>query len=201
MVPHSLEGFSMEKMLTRLTTMSLIFFFFFFSTLVAGKSQGFSRTLSPEALGLKKEKLSHLHFFLHDIVEGEKATAVRVAEAWMTNTSKTGFGFLAIMDDPLTEGPDLGSKTVGRAQGMYASAAENEFALLMVLNFAFIEGKYKGSNLSLLGRNEVFSEVREMPIIGGSGVFRFARGYAQAKTHKITVESSIVEYNVLVYHY
>lgn len=67
-------------------------------------------------------------------MEGENATAVGVAEAKTTNKSKTGFGYVVMMDDPLTEGSDLRSKTVGRAQGMYASAAQDELALLMVIN-------------------------------------------------------------------
>ena len=75
--------------------------------------------------------------------------------------------------------------------------------LLMVMNFAFIEGKYNGSTLTILGRNAVFHKVREMPIIGGSGLFIFAREYAQASTHWIDVKSgdAIVECNVYVFYY
>ncbi|KAG0495391.1 hypothetical protein HPP92_000082, partial [Vanilla planifolia] len=36
--------------------------------------------------------------------------------------------------------------------------------LLMIMNFFFSYGKYNGSTLAILGRNEIFSEVREMPI-------------------------------------
>ncbi|KAF7818923.1 dirigent protein 22-like [Senna tora] len=184
-------------------TETLDFLFFFFAAIAAAKATGFSRTVSPSSLGLRKEKLSHLHFYFHDIVSGRNATAVRVAEAAMTNTSATGFGVVTMMDDPLTEGPDAGSKVVGRAQGIYGSADQKEVGLLMVLNFAFMEGKYNGSNLSLLGRNSVFSKIREMPIVGGSGLFRFARGYAQAETHTFNLETgdAIVEYNVYVFHY
>lgn len=108
-----------------------------------------------------------------------------------------------MIDDPLTMGPESSSKVVGRAQGFYASASQSEAGLLMVMNFAFMEGKYNGSTLSVLGRNAVFSEVREMPIVGGNGAFRFARGYAQAKTHTFNLKTgdAIVEYNVYVYHY
>ncbi|KAF2289540.1 hypothetical protein GH714_037002 [Hevea brasiliensis] len=103
-----------------------------------------------------------------------------------------------MMDDPLTVKPLRSSKLVGKAQGMYASASQTELSFLMVLNFAFTEGKYNGSNLSVLGRNSVFSGVREMPIVGGSGLFRFARGYAQAKTREIDLKTgdAVVEYNV-----
>lgn len=107
------------------------------------------------------------------------------------------------MDDPLTFGPEPTSKLVGRAQGIYASASQSELGFLMVLNYVFLEGKYNGSTLSILGHNAALSEVREMPIVGGSGVFRFARGYAQAKTSTFDFKTgdAVVEYNVYVFHY
>ena len=121
----------------------------------------------------------------------------------MTNTSTTVFGKVLMMDDPLTVGPERSSKQVGSAQGIYASASQSEVGLLMVYNFVFTEGKYNGSTLSILGRNSVFSPVREMPIVGGSGLFRFARGYAQASTHNLDAKTldAVVEYNVYVIHY
>lgn len=121
----------------------------------------------------------------------------------MTNTSLTGFGAVVMIDDPLTARPELTSKHVGRAQGIYASASQTEVGFLMVLNFAFMDGKYNGSTLSVLGRNTVFSAVRELPIVGGSGLFRFARGYAHARTHTFDIGSgdAVVEYNVYVFHY
>ncbi|XP_015901353.3 dirigent protein 22-like [Ziziphus jujuba] len=176
---------------------------FFTTVAVAKNHHSFSRTLSPQKLGLKKEKLSHLHFYFHDIVSGRNPTAIRVAEANTTNTSRSLFGSVFMMDDPLTTGPEQISKLVGRAQGIYASASQSELGFLMVLNYVFLEGKYNGSTLSILGHNAVFSGMREMPIVGGSGLFRFARGYAQARTHEVDLKSgdAVVEYNVYVLHY
>ncbi|KAL9425559.1 hypothetical protein AB3S75_032507 [Citrus x aurantiifolia] len=172
-------------------------------TLVTAKSDHFSKTLSPSSVKLRKQKLSHLHFYLHDKVSGQNATAVRVAQAAMTNQSPTFFGAVIMFDDALTMEPERSSKLVGRAQGMYGSASQTETGLAVVMNFAFMEGKYNGSTLSVMGRNAVFSTVREMPIIGGSGLFRFARGYVQAKTHTIDLKTgdAVVEYNVYVFHY
>ena len=192
------------KTKTLLTVLLILFTIFSISTpTTAKKNHGFSRILSLAKLGLKREKLSHLHFYFHDIVSGKNATAVRVAEAPMTKTSFTGFGAVVMIDDPLTAKPQLSSKPVGRAQGIYASASQTDVGLLMVLNFAFTEGKYNGSTLSVLGRNTVFSDVREMPIVGGSGLFRFARGYAHAHTHTLDFKTgdAVVEYNVYVFHY
>lgn len=108
-----------------------------------------------------------------------------------------------MIDDPLTVGPERSSKIIGRAQGIYASACLSETRLLMALNYVFLEGKYNGSSLSILGTNPVFSTVREMPVVGGSGLFRFASGYALAKTRMFNISNgdAVVEYNVYVLHY
>ncbi|KAL5765216.1 hypothetical protein ACOSQ2_017810 [Xanthoceras sorbifolium] len=172
-------------------------------------NHGFARTLDKkQVLGLinKKEKLTHFRVYWHDIVSGRNPTSVQVVTPKNTTTtppSPTGFGIVSMIDDPITEGPELSSKMVGRAQGLYALASQEEIGLLMAMNFAFIEGKYNGSSITVMGRNTVFSKVREMPVIGGSGLFRFARGYVQARTHKFNVKTgdAIVEYNVYVLHY
>ncbi|KAK6941960.1 Dirigent protein [Dillenia turbinata] len=186
------------------------FFLLFFALLVLSPllatdaiPQPFSTSLSPKQLGLKRQKLSHLHFYFHDTVSGREPTAILVAESPASNTSKTFFGSVFMMDDPLTLQPDPNSTLVGYAQGIYASADQREVGLLMVLNFVFVDGKYNGSTLSMLGRNPIFDGVREMPIVGGSGLFRFANGYAQARTHTLDSKTAdaIVEYNVFVFHY
>ncbi|XP_010243405.1 PREDICTED: dirigent protein 21-like [Nelumbo nucifera] len=154
-------------------------------------------------MGLKREKITHLHFYFHDIVSGRNPTAIQVAAAASTNRSLTRFGLVVVLDDILTETPELTSRQVGRAQGMCSFASQGDLSLLMVLNYAFTHGKYNGNTLSILGRNSVLSEVREKPVVGGSGLFRFARGYAQAKTHTLDPKTgnAVVEYNVFVVHY
>ncbi|XP_057849437.2 dirigent protein 23-like [Cryptomeria japonica] len=152
---------------------------------------------------LLKEKISHLQFYFHDKVEGKNVTAVLVASAPTTNTSSTFFGGVVVIDDLLTEGPEPTSKLVGRAQGLYAAAGQEELRLLMAVTYVFQGGKFNGSTLSVVGNNAVFNKVREMPIVGGSGKFRLARGYALAQTHFFDLKSgnAIVHYNVTVYHY
>ncbi|GKA56078.1 dirigent protein 22-like protein [Tanacetum coccineum] len=174
------------------------------SFLVSVESQQFGRRLSQRSLGLRKEKLSHFRIYFHDIVAGPNATAIRIVEATRTNrTAATGFGDITMIDNPLTMGPERTSKLVGRAQGIYTSASINEMGLLMAMNYVFVEGKYNGSSLSILGRNAVMSTVREMPIVGGSGLFRFARGYAEARTHTFNMSNgdAVVEFNLYVLHY
>ncbi|XVE78784.1 hypothetical protein DITRI_Ditri14bG0005800 [Diplodiscus trichospermus] len=161
----------------------------------------FVRSLDREVMGLKKEKLSHFRIYWHDIVSGRNATSIRVVQP--SNISATGFGIISMIDDPLTQGPKLSSKMVGRAQGFYALSSQEEIGLLMSMNFAFTQGKYNGSTITVLGRNIVFNKVREMPVVGGSGLFRFARGYVKARTHTFNQKTgdAIIEYTCYVLHY
>ncbi|KAG5250093.1 disease resistance-responsive family protein [Salix suchowensis] len=163
---------------------------FSFATISVNGDQdhGFVRSMDRKLLGLKKEKLSHFKVYWHDILTGPNPSSIEVVPPM--NTSVTAFGLVRMIDNPLTLGPEMSSKM-------------QDLGLLMAMNFAFIEGKYNGSTVTVLGRNQVFSTVREMPVIGGSGLFRFARGYVQARTHKVDLITgdATVEYNVYVFHY
>ncbi|OVA13867.1 Plant disease resistance response protein [Macleaya cordata] len=150
-----------------------------------------------------KETVTQIHFYFHDIVGAKNATGVRVAEAPSTNQSATSFGALVIVDDALTEGPELTSKLVGRAQGLYGYVSLEEPVLLMALSYYFIDENFNGSTLTTLTRNPFPDTYREFPIIGGTGLFRYARGVVEAKSHSFNATNGdgIVEYNVTVIHY
>uniref|UniRef100_A0A0D3HFT5 Dirigent protein n=1 Tax=Oryza barthii TaxID=65489 RepID=A0A0D3HFT5_9ORYZ len=75
-----------------------------------------------------------------------------VAEAPTTNASATWFGTVVVIDNPLTDGPNLtSSRLVGRAQGMYVVAAgKDALSLMMSMNFVFADdGPYNGSSLAV----------------------------------------------------
>ena len=156
-------------------------------------------------LSQKKEKVTKLHFYFHDTFSsGKNQTSVQVAQANTTSSqSFPFFGAVRVIDDPLTVGPEPNSTLIGRAQGIYASAGMEEFDLLMTLNYVFTRGKFNGSTLSLLGWNPTPRTYREMSIVGGSGIFRLARGIATAKTYVFNPIAgyAIVEFHVIVRHY
>ncbi|XP_006662777.1 dirigent protein 1-like [Oryza brachyantha] len=144
---------------------------------------------------------THIHFYFHDKITGPSPSAVKVVNP-PNNTSLTSFGVMFVMDDPLTEGPDPASKPVGRAQGMYLSADQARIGFLQAMNIVLTVGPYNGSMITVLGSNHINDNIREMPVVGGTGAFRFARGYAQAHTHFLDPNrlDAIVEYNVYVFH-
>ncbi|KAG0502663.1 hypothetical protein HPP92_002735 [Vanilla planifolia] len=170
--------------------------------LLSGSATG--RPARSTILGrIRGKKLSRLHFFWHDIFSEPRPTVVTIASGASTNSSATLFGLVNVIDDPLTVGPKPTSRLVGRAQGFYASASQESLGFLVAMNLAFVEGKYNGSTLTILGRNQVLTRVREMPILGGTKAFRYARGYVQARTRSLDLKTrdTVVEYNCYVLHY
>ncbi|XP_071733275.1 dirigent protein 22-like [Rutidosis leptorrhynchoides] len=159
----------------------------------------------PGPIKLGIEKLSHFQFYWHNTQNRSNPTSINIVKPPLNNVSlTTGFGLVNMIDDPLTERPGIESRMLGRAQGFYGQASQKEIGLLMAMNFVFTTGRYNGSTLMvLLGRNPVVQKVREMPVIGGTGLFRFARGYVEASTYNLDMRAGnvIVKYHVYVLHY
>ncbi|CAN4124674.1 unnamed protein product [Withania somnifera] len=147
--------------------------------------------------------MTKLHFYFHDTVVGKNPSAIQIAQANNTYQSPTWFGLVRMMDNPLTVKPEPNSEVIGRAQGFYGSASFEDFEYLMNLNIVFTKGIYNGSTLGILGHNQIFHKYREMSIVGGSGVFRLARGIATAETYyKDKTELNVIlEFHVVVLHY
>ncbi|KAL6905540.1 hypothetical protein ACP4OV_003141 [Aristida adscensionis] len=153
------------------------------------------------------EQETHIKLYWHDVLSGASPTAVQVVPAAATSggskPSETFFGGVMVIDDALTDGPDLNSsRLLGRAQGIYVGAGKDAMALLMSMSFVFQDGEFNGSSVAIMGRNDAASVVREMAVIGGTGVFRWARGYAQARTHTFDLNTgdATVEYNLFIKH-
>nr|CAD1824591.1 unnamed protein product [Ananas comosus var. bracteatus] len=112
---------------------------------------------------------------------------------------RTNFGDFVAIDDPLTEGPALSSRLVGRAQGFYLSATLQEVSFLVSANFVLAaNGPYNGSVVSVLGSDPIAAPVRELSVVGGSGRFRMAYGYVLWKTYSAnaTTHDAILELDV-----
>lgn len=154
----------------------------FITTIGAFAKEWSGSSESGHVLGMGKERITKLHFFFRDILSGKKPSAMRVAQAITTNKSPTLFGAVMMADDLLTEGPEATLPEVGRAQGMYGSAGQRRVSLIMAMSFTFTKGKYKGSSISILSRNPALNPVREMAVVGGTGLFRLARGSVAART-------------------
>lgn len=109
-----------------------------------------------------------LSFFMHDIFGGSDShPSARV-----------------VIDDKLTEGQELDSGVVGRAQGFYAASSldgSSQSILVTVLLHGHDGGVVEDS-ISLFGVHRTASPKSEVAVIGGTGKYENARGYAALET-------------------
>ncbi|OEL23235.1 hypothetical protein BAE44_0015746 [Dichanthelium oligosanthes] len=138
---------------------------------------------------------THLQFYMHDTVTasaGNPATTERVVRGPtpVPGNPINRFGDMYVIDDPLTGGPDAASRAVGRAQGFYLFASRSADQLLLSANMVFTAGKHNGSSIAVLARDAILDEVRELPVVGGSGGFRGASGYGLLRTHTFNASNN-----------
>lgn len=113
------------------------------------------------------------------------------------------FGSVFVVDVPLTEGPDLKSKIIGNARGIYMPACRDELMVVTYLDYGFTTGEFNDSSISVFSRNPAMERERELAVVGGRGKFKMARGFAKLKTifFIMTTGHALVEYKVTVMHY
>ncbi|KAJ0084207.1 hypothetical protein Patl1_29935 [Pistacia atlantica] len=170
----------MAKFLPIFSSHFIIIFVFSISIiLISSEHHGSAKTLNKKDFGLGKEKLSHFRFYWHDTLSGSNPSSMQVVPPVSNYSSTTAFGLMNMIDDPLTEGPNLSSKLIGKST------------------------RVLWCDVTRRRRNPVFSKMREMPVIGGTGLFQFARGYVKLKTYEVdnNTRDAIVEYNCHVLHY
>ncbi|XP_051147110.1 dirigent protein 23-like [Andrographis paniculata] len=171
------------------------------TTLISPKPEAVQEWMESHSQPNAKQKITKLRFYFHDVVSGKNPTSVTVAQWNSSATTPTLFGLVNVMDDPLTEGPRRDSKLVGWARGMYTSASIENLGLLMTLSFVFRDEH--GSTITVVGHNQILNKYREMPVVGGSGLYRLARGLVTARTVwlNVTTKDAVVEYNAVLLHY
>ncbi|KAG6526840.1 pterocarpan synthase 1-like [Zingiber officinale] len=142
---------------------------------------------------------THLHFFVHENDNSPNATAITVVNS--TTSNPGGFGSIGVFDDELREGSTADSKLIGRAQGIAPEVSlSSQMAWLGLLNFVFTDGEYNGSSLAVVCR-ATLEGATERSIVGGTGKFRMARGYAITTfVSGAPAGHFIVEYNAYVAH-
>ncbi|GMI88092.1 hypothetical protein like AT2G21110 [Hibiscus trionum] len=176
-----------------------ILLIFCLSKVAAAQSQYYSksRPYDPTA-----EKVTNLHFFLHESLGGQNTTGLVIAQANITsNNSTMPFGTLYAVDDLLQTGPEPNSEVVGNAQGLAVVAGINSMTSVMYFDFGFTTGEFNGSSISLFSRNPLVMAEREISVVGGKGKFRMAKGFALLNPYVLNATAVIIEYNVTVIHY
>ncbi|XP_061992853.1 dirigent protein 18-like [Rosa rugosa] len=91
-----------------------------------------------------------------------------------------GFGTITVIDDILTSSPDLGSQTLGKAQGIYMASSADGSRQLMAFT-AMVEGGEYNDNLNFFGVYKIGSTMSQLSVTGGTGKFKNANGIAELR--------------------
>lgn len=92
-----------------------------------------------------------------------------------------GFGTITVIDDVLTSAPELGSQTVGKAQGVYVASSADGATQMMTFT-AMIEGGEYGDSLNFYGLYRIGSSMSYLSVTGGTGKFKNACGFAEVRS-------------------
>ncbi|KAI3734822.1 hypothetical protein L6452_14301 [Arctium lappa] len=100
------------------------------------------------------------------------------------------FGTIMVLDDELTEGHEPGSNLIGKAQGFYVFSSIDGNSQSIAFTAMFKSGNYIDS-LSFFGVHRSGVSESRLAIMGGTGKYVNAKGYAKVKTmlssdHQVT---------------
>ncbi|CAL9135730.1 disease resistance response protein 206 [Musa troglodytarum] len=150
------------------------------------------------------EKTTHLHYYLHANYGGPNTTTITVVSPPGNGSSSSSFGSIAVGDHMLKEGLDPSSTLIGKAEELAVQASLGSPAYVSAFNFVFTAGDYNGSSISIFGRAAPSDAAIERGVVGGSGMFRMARGYTISRVAKSTGPDDflfVMEFDAYVFHY
>ncbi|KAJ4819116.1 Dirigent protein [Rhynchospora pubera] len=165
----------------------------------------FAVTVTATHCASKEKPMTHFRFYMHDDFTGytgTKPTAIRVVtmpKLSINDTSPRTFGDVAVLNNLLTKGPSHESEHLGRAQGFSVRVADGGLVNALSLHLVFEHGTFAGSSIFIQGRIPLNEPIRESVLVGGTGQFRFARGYLISENYDYNlVTGGVVEVNVYV---
>ncbi|GMN24372.1 hypothetical protein TIFTF001_000530 [Ficus carica] len=100
---------------------------------------------------------------------------------------KLMFGTVTAFDDELTEGHELGSGLLGKAQGLYVASSVDGTSQTMAFTALFQSGDYTDS-LTFFGVHMTAAAESHLAVMGGTGKYLNARGFATVKTSPPTAD-------------
>ncbi|MCD9644580.1 hypothetical protein HAX54_032932 [Datura stramonium] len=94
------------------------------------------------------------------------------------------FGSITVVDNEITEGHELGSAILGRAQGFYLTSSSDGTSHTLALT-ALFHGEHDHEvdhSISFFGIHRTATPISHIAIIGGTGKYENAKGYATIET-------------------
>ncbi|KAK1415613.1 hypothetical protein QVD17_31396 [Tagetes erecta] len=93
------------------------------------------------------------------------------------------FGSITVIDNEITEGHELGTGVLGQGQGFYLSSSLDGSSHTFALTTLFHGSDHEvDDTISFFGVHRTASEISHIAVIGGTGKYEEAKGYATIET-------------------
>ncbi|CAH1430554.1 unnamed protein product [Lactuca virosa] len=113
------------------------------------------------------------------------------------------FGSITVIDNELTEGHELGTGVIGQGQGFYLASSLDGSSHTFALTTLFHGSDHEvDDTISFFGVHRTASEISHIAVIGGTGKYEEAKGYAtieslpQVDEHTTDGVETVVHVNV-----
>ncbi|CAK9157989.1 unnamed protein product [Ilex paraguariensis] len=148
-------------------------------------------------------KETSMTIYFQDRFAGPNATTVPITgipgQLWTFGS----FGTVFCIDSPITQGLEGSSEQIARGQGVHVTSALDGSATYVSISIVFMNKEFNGSTLEIQGANYLYVNVRELAVVGGTGQFRYARGFATFETAFLDMKAAyaVLRCNITVEHY
>ncbi|CAK9157990.1 unnamed protein product [Ilex paraguariensis] len=148
-------------------------------------------------------KETNMTIYFQDRFAGPNTTTVPITgipgHLWTFGSFGTVFG----IDSPITQGLEGSSEQIARGQGVHVTSALDGSATYVSISIVFMNEEFSSSTLEIQGANYLYVNVRELAVVGGTGQFRYARGFATFETAFLDMKAAyaVIRCNITVEHY
>ncbi|XP_022747406.1 dirigent protein 9-like [Durio zibethinus] len=121
----------------------------------------------------------------NNVLNGNSQPFVTAGQLPPGSLQRLMFGSITVIDDELTEAHELGSAVLGKAQGFYLASSldgTSQTIALTVLLHGGEHGHELEDAISFFGVHRTVSQESQVAVVGGTGKYENARGYATVET-------------------
>ncbi|KAL1109055.1 hypothetical protein V6Z11_D03G153500 [Gossypium hirsutum] len=202
-------------------------------TPIANTTPVIGPAMEPSSTPMQANTSDHrptLSFYMHDIFGGS-TPSVRVVAGPMESLSPRNasgiitnkgiplpsqatlqrllFGAVTVIDDELTQGCEYGSSIMGKAQGFYVASSMDGSSHTMAFTAMFHDedDHDKDDAISFFGVHRTAAVESPIAIVGGTGKYENAQGYAVVETlpntNQYTVDGvdTLLQFSVFITRY